>query len=332
MITGKTKKENFINIDYIFDHTNGGHDVFKYYLGSVNKIMSRPWGKRENKLSWGIFVKNNIWYYKDFASEEVGNCIQFVEKYFSLSFKEAIAKISSDFNVKENSNFLKKSTPAAKQEKNYSPIGVITQPFQERHHNFWNLLEVNEEHCKKMNCFAIKKLAINYKNIPIRSNEIVFGYWSEEEKGWKIYFPDRSKDKRFRNNVSGHYLWNYNNVKYCDDLIIQKSNKDLIVTTMITPCVISTQNESSAIFDSEIVKKINKITKTPWVWYGSDPDGVDKCIKITGTNKWKYINTPKEMLPTVNDAAEFVKYYNLIKKGTGLKKLEEFMRSKKLLK
>lgn len=334
MIKGKFKQE-LTTPDEIFKRTNGGYDVFKYYLGSVSRIMSRPWGKKEKHPSWGLFCREGIWFYKDIAREEVGNCIHFVQKYFGLSFIETINKIAWDFGIGgkiTNVNPVKITWEKPDIEKDYMDIGAITQPFQKRHHDFWNILEVNEEHCKKMNCFAIKKLAIQNRNFPIKSTEVVFGYWSEEEKGWKIYFPDRDKGNRFRNNVSGQHLWNYSNLEYCDDLIIQKSNKDLIVTTMITPCVTATQNESVGIFDEKMVKKINKITKTPWIWYGSDLDGVTKCTKITGTNKWKYINTPKNMLPDVNDTAEFVKFYNLQKMGTGLRKLEEFMKSKNLLK
>lgn len=335
MVKGKIKKE-LPSVETILSRTTGGYDVFKYYLGNVSRIMSRPWGRKEKHNSWGLFYKSNCWFYKDQANEEVGTCIHFVQKYFGLDYPDAIRKIAWDFGIEQgqkiNATPVKITWDKPDIENDYCDINPITSRFEQRHHSFWNILEVNEDHCKKMNCFAIKKLAIKNRIVPIRSTEAVFGYWCEEEKGWKIYFPDRDKSKRFKNNVSGSYLWNYSNMKECDDLIVQKSNKDLIVTTMITPCVVATQNESVGIFDTEMVRKINKISKSPWIWYGSDPDGVTKCTKITGMNKWKYINTPKNMLPDVNDAAEFVKWHNLQKMGTGLRELENFMKSKKLIK
>lgn len=329
MIKGIKTDETSVTVDEILFKTNGGYDIFRHYLGNVGRIMQRPWGKKEHKLSWGIFPKEGVWFFKDQAWEETGNAIHFVQKFFGISFKEAIDKIKYDFGIAPVKNIIN-TTPVIITwekpdiEKEYMDIGVITKPFSKRHHEFWNSAEVSEDHCKKYNCFSVGKLAINKKFIPLKPNEIVFGYFAEDEKAWKIYFPERP-DAKFKNNVSGHYLWNYNNVPECDDLIIQKSMKDLIVTTMLTPCVVATQNESVGIFDEEMISKINKITKTPWVWYGSDWDGVKKCKKITDTNNWKYINTPKNLLPEINDTYGYSQKF-------GLKGLEEFMKLKKLLK
>lgn len=329
MIKGKIKPE-FSTTDEIYNLTNGGYDIFRYYLSKISRIMSRPWGKKEKHPSWGIYrYSNGFWYYKDHATEESGTAIQFVQKYFNLSFKQAMDKVKFDFGlpggIEINKSPVKITWEKPDIENEFVDIGVITKPFEKKHHEFWNSAEVSEEHCKKYNCYAIKSLSINKKFFNIKKNEIVFGYYSPEEYGWKIYFPEREKEKRFRNNVSGGYLWNYQNLKQCEDLIIQKSVKDLIVTTLITPCVVATQNESVGIFNEEMVKKINTITRSPWIWYGSDWDGVKKCKQITDTNKWKYINTPKNLLPEINDAYGYVKKF-------GIKSLEDFMKSKKLLK
>lgn len=328
MIQGKTKVD-FNAPEDIYKLTNGGFDIFRYYLTNVGRIMYRPWGKKERNPSWGIYrYSNGYWYFKDHATEESGTAIQFVQKYFSLNYGEAMDKVRWDFGLaggaKINVNPVKVTWEKPDIEKDYMDIGVITKPFEKRHHEFWNCVGVSEEHCRRYNCYAVKSMAINKRFFNIKKDEIVFGYYCPEEYGWKIYFPER-RDARFRNNVSGHHLWNYSNLGECENLIIQKSMKDLIVTTMITPCVVATQNESAGIFDEDMVKKINTITKSPWVWYGSDWDGVKKCKQITDTNKWKYINTPKNLLPDINDAYGYVKKF-------GLEALQEFMKQKKLLK
>ncbi len=322
MVKGKLD----VKMEHILQHTNGGYDIYRYYLTHVAKIMNRPWGNKESKLSWGIRPANGVWFWRDFATEEVGNPISFVEKFFGLSFHEAMEKVKWDFGLGGsvvNVNPVKITWEKPDIEVDYMEIGVKTQPFGKKHHEFWNIAEVSEEHCKKYNCFALKSLAINKKFVNIRRDEMVFGYYAPEEQSWKIYFPERP-DAKFKNNVSGHYLWNYNSLGECHNLIIQKSMKDLIVTTLITPCVTATQNESVGIFNEDMVAKINTITRNPWIWYGSDWDGVKKCKKITDTNKWKYINTPKDLLPEINDAYGYVCKF-------GLKALEDFMKKKKLL-
>ncbi len=323
MIKGRERKE-FLSVDEIMDKSNGGYDIYMYYLGKVARVMSRPWGKKERKDSWGVFPRKNIWYWKDHANEESGNVIQFVEKYFNLSFVDACAKICWDFGWNtENSNPVEILWERPEEIKEYTDIRFSPQPFKKQHHDYWNAAEVDEQHCRKHECYAVKDLAINKKRINI-GNEAVFAYYSPEEDGVKIYFTQREKADRFRNNVSYHYLWNYGNIKDCENLIVQKSVKDMIVTTLVTDCCIATQAEAVKIFNEDVVKMINTISRKPWIWYGSDWDGVKKCKEITDTNKWRYINTPKELLPDINDTYGYVKKF-------GIKKLEEFMKLKKLI-
>lgn len=338
MIKGKKSEAKiYLSADEILAATNGGYDIYRYYLGKVERIRDRPWGKKEKKPSWGIFA-GQVWFWKDQATEESGNALTYVERAFSLSPKEARDKVCWDFGLNpsqaKNINPVRITwdPPTEEEKKDYIDINFSTKLFTKKHHDFWNIADVTEEHCRKYNTFAVKDLAINRQRVPIGKDEIVFAYYCEEEDSVKIYFPERDKDRRFRNNVSFHYLWNYSNLQECDNLVVQKSMKDLLVTTLLTPCVTATQAEAVKIFDASTVDKINAISKSPWVWYGADNDGVLKCQKITGTNKWKYINTPKKYLPDVNDTYSIVKMWNLENPGTGLKQLEEFMKHKKLLK
>lgn len=336
MIKGNTKEEKkYLRIEEILDATNGGHDVFSYYLGKVERQMNRPWGKKEKKMSWGVFPKGGTWFFKDQATEETGHAIDFVQKFYGLSLLEAKDKICWDFGLGGVAINAKPVVITWERpeivDKEYTLISFTTKPFEKKHHDFWNIVDCTEEHCRKYNCFAVKDLSINRKKVWIGKDEIVFAFYCPEEDGVKVYFPERDKDKKFRNNVSYHHLWNYNNLGNCENLIVQKSVKDMIVTALVSPCVTATQAEAVKIFDNETVDYINKISKSPWIWYGSDWDGVKKCKEITDTNKWKYINTPKKYLPDVNDVYSFVRMHNLSIPGSGIKELEQFMKSKKLI-
>jgi hypothetical protein len=331
MVKGNIKEE-LMSVAEIMSRTNQGFDIFRAYLPKVARCMNRPWGKKETKPSWGVYPsRNSIWVYKDNATGETGSAITFVSRMFGLTTAEALTKICYDFGFGGkyiNATPVKVTWEKPDIEKEYCDISIITQPFGKKHHEFWNAASVTEEHCKKYNCYAIKSLAINKRNIPFRPDEIVFAYHAPEEDlgdklALKVYFPER-QDAKFKNNISGHYLWNSTNVKQADKLIIQKSMKDLLVTTLITPNVVATQNESAGIFDEEMVNKIKGISPNVTVWYGSDSDGVEKCKKITNLNGWKYLNTPKNLLPEINDAYGFVKKF-------GIKALEEFMKSKNII-
>lgn len=335
MVKGN-KVTEFIPLKEVLARTNGGYDIYMYYLGSVRRIMSRPWGKKERNPSWGIYPFSGLYFWKDQATEETGNAITFVEKFFGLSFHEAMMKVCWDFGFIQEGGVRNASPVQITWEKpygeeKYARIDWDSKPFEKGHHDFWNIAEVTEADCKAKNYYAVNDLAIKGKRVPIKKGEIVFAFHAPEEDSVKIYFPHR-KEYRFRNNISYHYLWNYSNVTECEDLIIQKSPKDLIVTSLVQPCVIATQNESVKVFDEETIERINKISKRPWVWYGSDDDGVKKCKEITDCNKWRYVNTPKNLLPAVNDTYSFVRMHNILHPGTGLRELENFMKLKKLIK
>lgn len=335
MIQGKVKTK-YLSIEEILKQTNGGWDIYNLYLGKIQRQMNRPWGGVEKKKSWGIFPRNGIWFWKDKAREEAGTAIQFVQKFFGLSMSEAKDKICWDFGLggKEiNSNPVKITWEAPTiTDKEYVKIQFTDMPFTKRHHDFWNIAEVSEDRCRRYNCFAVKDLAIRRRKVYIKENEIVFAFYCPEEDAVKIYFPERESDKRFRNNVSFHHLWNYSNLHECENLIVQKSPKDMIVTSVTTECVTATQAEAVKIFDNETVRAINDITDNVWIWYGSDDDGVKKCKEITKNNKpWKYINTPKNMLPEVNDVYSFVKSHNLHIPNSGIAELDKFMKSKNLI-
>lgn len=333
------KGTKFTTSDEILAHTSGGYDIYMAYLGSVKRVMERPWlgESKEHKPSWGIYPFNGIWWWKDQAREEQGTAIQFVQRYFGLSYQDALDKIVWDFGLGGgrviNINPIQRTwSEPEEEEKEYAFIAFDSKPFTKKHHEFWNIVEVEEGHCNKLNCWALKDAAINRKRVPMKKDEVAFAYYCPEEDSVKLYFPER-RDGRFKNNVSYRHLWNYESVKEgrYSDLMVQKSNKDMIVSLMLIPWVIATQAEAVKIFNPETVDKINSITKRPWIFYGSDDDGVKKCKEITDCNKWRYINIPKKYLPDVNDTYSFVRMHNLQKPGTGLKELEKFMIQKSLL-
>jgi hypothetical protein len=325
----KGTKSEYISVADILARTSGGYDVYMYYEGKVAKNMKIPW-ETDNHPSFGIFPYNGAYVWKDMANEESGNVISFVAKKFGLDYADARDKILHDFGFggkKINTSPVIVTWDKPDEEKEYCQIEFTPQPFKKEHHEYWNRAGVSEEHCNRFNCWAVRNIAIKskeWRNIPIKRNEPVFVYYSTEENGKKIYFPYREHGKRFRNNVSYRHLWNYARVGDCEKLIIQKSMKDLIVTTMIFPCVIAVQAEAVKIFNEEVVGRINNITKSPCVFFGSDWDGVKKCKEITDTNKWKYINTPKNLLPEINDAYGFSCKF-------GLRELENFMKLKKVI-
>jgi hypothetical protein len=331
MIKGKLKHE-YLTTEEIYELTNGGFDIYMHYLGKVRRAMKRPWG-RDTKESWGIYPYHGTWHWKDFAKEECGTAVQFVERFFHMTLGEAKDKICRDFHLYDNKVYTLGSPvvtwDAPDMEKDYCTINFDTKPFEKQHHEFWNIVEVSEKFCNFLQCWAVKDLAINKRRVHIKEGEAVFAFYAPEEDAVKIYFPERERSKRFRNNVSYEYLWNYNYLKTDRDcIIIQKSPKDMIVTAMIEPSVIATQSESVKVFTPEVVTKIEEVSKNAILFYGSDADGREKAQKIITNTGWKDMHVSEEYLAmNVNDVYSWVKWYNsggAINTG-GLEKVKNYI-------
>jgi hypothetical protein len=341
MVRGAKKRSpEFLTSDDILQRTSGGYDIYMYYLGKASRIMQRPWGKKEKKLSWGIFPYNGLWMWKDQATEEAGTAIQFVEKYFGLSFQDACNRIAWDFQLKPDVKEVRSTAKIitwdepTEEDKEYAPISFSSKPWEKEHYEFWDGTDVTPNHAEKYYTFAVRDLAIKRRKFKLKPNEVVWAYYCPEEDAVKIYFPERGQDEfnpKFRNNVSGNHLWNYENLinkcpDGCEKGILQKSMKDLLVTTLLTENVICGQNEQSKLFTSQFtIDKVQKLFKNVWVSFGSDPDGVLKSQKITAQTGWNWVNPSKELLPDIND------FFSLAKAYKSLKPVEDLLKYKSYL-
>lgn len=316
------KRTPLLSVEDILFYTGGGKDIFLRYLGKVSRIMKCPW-RKDSSPSFGVFQKGNTWFFKDLGTEQAGTAIEFVKIYFKLSFQEALDKIKWDFSLGgKESKAQRIEYQYEKEEKYPTIIDYNRQPFQKRHHLFWNAAEVSEDWCNGHGCYAIKDLSIKRQRVFIKPSERVFIYEDEGKK--KVYFPDRQGLARFRSNMDYFHLYRYKEAEKGKRVVVQKSMKDLIVSSLIYPNIIATQAEHLKIFSEEVVEKIESISKDVWVWYGSDEDGVKKCQDITKQLKWKYINTPREEDLSVNDAYSYVCKY-------GLESLRKFCQKKGLI-
>jgi hypothetical protein len=324
MITGTLKKEkSFLGSEEILDRTTGGYDIYMFYLGKVARIMNRPWGRTERKPSWGIYPWNGLWLWKDQAREEAGNAIQFVQKTYGLDYNGAINKIASDFGITPNEELTKLKPKVVtwdeptEEDKVYVRMNFTSKPFQKEHHEFWAGTDVCEARCNRYECWAVKDLAIKGKRFKLRENEVVFAYYAPQEDAVKIYFPERGQDEwnpKFRNNVSGSYLWNYERLLEqtggsLEKGLIQKSMKDLLVSTLFTENVIAGQNEQSKLWLSPYTQeRVGKLFSGQiWMAFGSDTDGMEKSQKVTSHTGWNRAYPDENLLPTIND------FYSLAK-------------------
>lgn len=302
-----TKDEPLIAWEQILEATHGGYDVFRHEIGKfpTGKAFSHPL-KKDRDPSGSMVCRNGVWFLCDFAKTyPTMTALQFIQKKYALNYRGAVDKMAIDFGLKKMAGEyvpveIKWEEPVGREECTIH-IGFSGRKWKKEQHEFWKGTEVDEAHCKKYETYAVKDLAINRRRVAIKDGEVVWAYYADDIDRVKIYFPERPKRDRFKTNVPGNYLWNIKNIGACDKLVVQKSNKDMLCTLVMFPCVIATMSENAGLFTEEVVETIHGLSKKIWVAYGSDQQGVDQSTQLSEKYKWKWVNPPAKLLPDIND-------------------------------
>lgn len=327
MIVKGQRKQDICSMDDILKHTKGGWDTFTSEIPNlkVGRAFKSPFHK-DMHPSASLVYKGDMWFMKDWTTGEVYTAVKFIQKKYSLTFGQAIQKIAVDSGLANSQLPVYKPVqqPDIEHFEKEVAINCFYKKWGKRQKEFWENTEVDEKHCEKYNVLSVDQAAIKHSRIGMKKDEIVWAYHTEDGK-IKLYFPEREKGERFKGNVRGKFMWNFNNIGQCEKLIVIKSVKDMLVSTILFPCTVATQNEDSKIFIPEVVKKLEGVGKQIFVFYGSDDQGKSESQKITKEHSWKWVNCPNEYLKEdINDAYSMVKKYSI-------KSLEELYKKKGIL-
>lgn len=323
----KGPQKSSVSLEDVLKHTNGGWDVFSSEIKGlkVGKAFKSPL-RNDRSPSMSILCKDGVWMLKDFSTGDVYTSVTFVQKKYGLSFKDALNKMAMEAGMmkeKERIYEVQEMPIYIPSLEEMMPITYFKGSWGKKAKDFWRNTGVTEDHCIKHNTFLVQEAAVKHQKEYIGKNELVWAYDAGMGR-IKLYFPERPKGERFKNNIKGSHLWNFENIRKCNALLVQKSMKDLLVTSLLFPCVIATQAEESNLFNAEIVEDIHKLTDTVYVSYGSDEQGVREGTKLSQKYGWKHVNPQKKHLPDIND------FYGMAKKY-GLSSIEKLLKSKKIL-
>lgn len=212
-------------------------DIFKYYLGSdftLNKSISSPI-RKDNVPSFSLFysTKGDL-LYKDFAYNESGDCIKFVQRLFNLDYFQALKKIQNDIitNSYSSTNYStnnRRSRVKIKSTKKETKIEYTKKDWSTKEYNWWKAQGISDFTLNNFNVQLGDKIYINGKLsiIGIRSNPV---YIYTQNSRYRIYIPLNPKGKRWYGNMITEDLQGLEYIPdNCNSLIlIQKSYKDLM--------------------------------------------------------------------------------------------------------
>ena len=311
-------KPKYITSDEVFQQTDGGLDVFRKEIPDFSTTQNVKNILVSSDRNPSARIKQSstsgLWLFKVYnAGGGCYNAIQFIQKRYNLSFKEAIDYIVQDQNlqpvIEHKPIVIKKKEPIFYE--------VETMPFTKQHTDYYCIGGMTEEFLNSMDIFAVKRYAINRNVKEPKKDQFMFVYIFRDENGnvvpgkMKFLTLGKNVEKRYKwvTNISNQSLWFLHKLKGDEPLIcITKSVKDTACLWNLNIPSIAVQSENAQILSNNIPKLKEMYPKSKFcVLFGSDTQGVEESIKITTEHNLEYFNTPKRLLNNeINDPYSYI--------------------------
>lgn len=303
--------EKELSIDSILEKVTE-YDIYRYYIGQsfkLGRIMKSPF--REDKHpSFGIFKSNKYGslLFKDLSTGKTGNCVQFVQELFNISYRESLIKILNDLTNNNLSNSVEGILVREEYESTSTIISVSRKSFCKIDDNYWNQYCLERSDLKHFNVYPIETYWINEIVQPWAYNKVNPGYAYQIYNKYKIYRPLEVKSRKWISNCSSYDMQGLEQLEYQGDLlIITKSLKDVMVLYKIGYNAIAPHGENH-IIPSRIVDSLKQRYNKIVILYDNDNGGKEGAKKLSE----KY-NIPTIFIPYTNykDISDYVKEFGL---------------------
>lgn len=279
--------------------------IFDYYCINSRKKKFSSEFRDDPKPSCTIFqFPNGNCIYKDFGGESY-DCIAYVMKKYSLSYKDTLIKINKDFNlnlgdVSYSPGFNKSIKSNINKElfKSNTSINVVYRDWEKRDTDYWyGRYYIENELFTYYNNYPISEYLILKEDYYTTIKPLDIAYTSNfyiDNTGLlrrKIYRP--YSEFKWTSNITSLVVPGYKHlVKSGDILIITKSMKDLLVLKTIdfNLNVISTNNETSFIPDG-VLNKLKLRFKRVFINFDNDETGINFSNKLAAQYNLKQIFT-----------------------------------------
>lgn len=300
-----------LSLDSVIDRVPE-YDIYSFYMGSsfkLGQVMSSPF-RQDKHPSFGIFKSNKYGnlLYKDLATGSSGNCVQFVQQLFNISYRKALIKIISDLS----NNNLNPSVQGISIKEEYKSIETIIsirkKNFCKIDDDYWDSYCLERDDLRHFNVFPIWNYWVNEIVQPWVYNEANPGYAYQIYNKYQIYKPLSPRKDRFRMNCTSYDLFGYEQLEYKGDLlIITKSGKDCMVLSKLGYNSVATLGEGKTIPVSIITDlkcRYNRIL----IFYDNDDSGKKGASNLKTKTAFSTIFIPDDTFGT-KDISDYIKKY-----------------------
>jgi DNA primase len=304
------------------------YDLYSHYMGEpipIGKPISSPFredkhpsfcffiGKKDKKLMW-----------KDFATGESGDIVQFVKNIFQDTNGNAIKRIIKDIedgkvNSTEEGKSFKKSFNKIK-----TIITVKRKNFIEEDDIYWKQFNINRDVLKEFEVFPISNFWVNdeYQPYTYTKNNPIYAYKVYDK--FKIYRPLSPNIKnKWRSNLGQYDIQGWKQLPEKEKIIIiTKSLKDVMVLYSFGYNAIAVNSEN-VYLPEKAVKELRERFKEILLFYDNDESGRLGSDKMSKKYNLKQIFIPSSYntLFKAKDISDFYKEFGKNKTKELLKEL-----------
>jgi hypothetical protein len=281
------------------------YDIYSYYIGSSFKlgtVMSSPF-RQDRNPSFGIFKSNkySTLLYKDYGTGNTGNCVQFVQELFNISYRESLIKIIGDLI----NNNLRRTVEGITIKEDYESVSTIIsvkkKNFCKTDDDYWSQYGLLRDDLRHFNVFPIHYYWINEIVQPWAYNEANPGYAYEIYNKYKIYKPLSPKKYKWINNCGACDIQGFEQLPNLGDLlIITKALKDVMVLYKLGYNAVAPQGENHSIPKDVMDNLFYRFTKII-VFYDNDEAGVKGANKIATKYNLSTIFIPEGSSKDISD-------------------------------
>ena len=264
------------------------YTLYCFYLDfepELRRAYSSPLHKDE-KPSFSVFESNNSLYdylWKDNAKNVSGGIFKLIMLLYGYNtYEEVYTRIAEDFELDIKSNIVVGSTKIINKErplpKPITRIRIKSKPFSKEGLEFWKQFYITED---LLNWKQVKEVEYVWYNdeqaYPFKCKELTFAYpeYNTKYKSWhyQIYSP-YSIDYKFRNDLIGNQLYGNNHLEFkTNELIITKSNKDILVLKLLGYESVAARSETTPIKQKHLDWYATKYSKLI-VLFDNDVPGI----------------------------------------------------------
>lgn len=232
--------------------------LYCFYLGFNPEMRvrykspARDPDNADDNASWSLFTNtsrlNREYAWKDSGTGEFGDIFKLVMLILRCKNKAtAVERVKQDFLFGKGTELVRQGIAAPK---NVDPahIKLASKPLDPVDLKWW--LERTGADQQQLDRFNVRRVKYywmyDHQNTPTFCSDRVYSYRIYNH--YQLYFPERDRDRRFRNDFSEEHLLGFLQLKYqSDTLIITKSMKDIITLSTLGFEAVSPRGENTPI-------------------------------------------------------------------------------------